>query len=133
MPIVSVRHIGIKSWNIEEQYDFFSTLGITPISDEMEPREWIIKHGVHDHHLLKGYKDINILKYKEGMELLKGKPFQMHISLNVVNIEDVYNKVVNMKYKILSDGILENDKVKLFFCEGPDGVIYEMVEEHEVL
>jgi len=129
MLIKGVRHIGIKSWNIEEQYQFFYNLGMVHISDDMEDAKWLEQHGVHYHHLLKGYKDMNIVKFKEGIELLKASPFQIHIALDVEGIDKVYNIVKNNRYKILSNGILENDKVRLFFCEGPDGVLYEMVEE----
>lgn len=129
MGIKGIRHIGIKSWNIDEHYQFFNDLGIEHISDEKEDAEVLEKYGIHYHHLLKGYQDMTVVKFKEGIELLKANPLQLHIALNVTDIEDIFIKVKTNRYKILSNGIIKNDKVKVFFCEGPDGIIYEMVEE----
>lgn len=137
--IVNARHIGIIVKDLVVSARFFENiLGL-------ERHGHGIEIGLHIDNVV-GLNNVNIewVKFKTGnclIELLQYKSHQLeqiklpqigsaHIALTVKNIYDVYEKLNKNGYicnccpQQSVDG-----KAKFMYCNGPDGIVLELVEE----
>jgi catechol 2,3-dioxygenase-like lactoylglutathione lyase family enzyme len=140
--ILGVRHTGIVVQDIEESIYFWTEiLNFRIINDNLETGNFI-------EHLL-GMPGIKVRTVKmvasdnSMIELLWFPNKQddnfwngsftstglTHIALNVENMADVINKSSKLKYKTINEprNSVEN-KVKVAFIVGPEGLLIELVE-----
>tara|TARA_B100001989_G_scaffold250555_1_gene227898 strand:+ start:393 stop:824 length:432 start_codon:yes stop_codon:yes gene_type:complete len=139
----SIRHIGLVVNDIEISKNFWEqVMGFVPYIILNESGEKIDR--------MIGLKNVSLktikMRDENGMilELLKfyshsdkklwiGTPYSTgltHIALNVVDIDDVINKIKHFGIKFDSEIVITDDSsAKVTYAKGPEGLLIELVEK----
>ena len=135
---IKFRHAGLVTNNIKKSLFFYQKLiGLKIIKQKIE-------NSINMQNIL-GKKFKYLKTYKLGydqkviLEILDFKKKSViknidqvgftHIAISVKNIDIIYNKIKNNKFKALSKPTYSDDKkVRLFFCKTPEGAYLEVVE-----
>ena len=139
---MKLRHVGITVTNLEQSLRFYRDLLGCEVVCEMD------ESGKHiDNFSALTDVDVRTVKMKtksEGMiELLfyrshKKSPEKRqivnigcsHFALTVENLEQLYDKLIEQGYAVHCEPQYSPDgKVKLTFCQDPDGTLIELVED----
>lgn len=138
----NIDHIGLVVQDLEAAKEFFLTLGFTVVAEDVLEGEWIEKM-VHLANVKARYIKLHISHTKTNLELLKffspvgekdpqiSKPNQIgfrHIALEVKNIEGVVTDLKKRGVTFFSDIQVYNNKKKLCYFLGPEGIILELAE-----
>ena len=139
----TIRHIGLVVNNIELSKNFWQqVMGFEPYL--------VLDESGNKIDMMIGLKNLRIktikMRDKNGLvlELLKfyshpdkklweGKPYSTgltHIALNVVDIDDVINKIKKFGIKFDNKVVISDDSsVKVTYAKGPEGLLLELVEK----
>jgi lactoylglutathione lyase len=127
-----LQHIGIPVTELERSVEFYTGLGF-----EVNHRKDIVRNGVNIRVAFMKLSSLVLEIYEsEGNELEEIKQRKHghidHIALDVKNIEEVFQYLLEGKYKLLDNEIqyipFFEKGVRFFTIEGPDG---EKVEFNE--
>jgi len=140
--IINIRHTGIVVSDLELSIHFYTNvLGLT-ITSRMIESNWFIES-------ILGLDNTNVTTVKmsavdgQKIELLhfhshSGRPNEVrlfdrgitHFAITVVNIEAEYSRLVKLGVRFISPPQRSPDgNAKVAFCQDPDGVYIEIVEE----
>lgn len=137
--IINTRHIGIVVKDLVIAARFFENiLGLERYGHGVESGKYIDN--------VVGLDGVNIewVKFKAGnclVELLQYHSHQLkhiklpqvgsaHIAFTVKNIDNVYKKLNDNGYICnCMPQISSDEKAKFMYCNGPDGIVLELVEE----
>jgi lactoylglutathione lyase len=140
--MISVRHIGLVTKDIDQSIGFYTNLlGFKVKKDQVESGGYI------DTFL--GLSDVRVRTVK--MELKSGGMIELlyffthlcndkspditavgcsHIALTVPDVDIIYDKINEAGCETINRPSLSPDgKAKVFFCKDPDGTWLELVEE----
>lgn len=135
---IKFRHAGLVTNDIKKSLFFYiNVIGLKLIKKNQENSKNM------QHILGKKFKFLNT--YKLGLNknvIIEVLDFQnktkikkidqtgfTHIAISVRNIEKIYKKIIQNKFKALTKPSYSDDKkVKLFFCRTPEGAFLEIVE-----
>lgn len=134
----SIRHIGIIVKDLEESIKFYDEyFDLKLFSHGIENGEFIDDLvGLSNVYIIWAkLKDNNILlELLEYKSHITGQTINLptigaaHIAFTVKNVDDIYMKL-NSKYKCTRPQKSPDGKVRVFYCNGPDGITLELVEE----
>ena len=139
--IKGFRHTGIVVSNIKKSLNFYQEiLGLEIIVDIREDNSYInnvCNINISNARTIKlGKNGLIFLELLYFNPTSIGSKYKLndigcsHIAFGVNNINDCYKKLLNNKIIVLSEPKLSPNKfAKIVFCEDPDGVKIEFVEE----
>ncbi|MDP2638723.1 MAG: VOC family protein [Candidatus Azambacteria bacterium] len=140
---MKIRHSGVVVSNLEKSVNFYENLGLKVKARASESGEYLDKMLVKEGVVVttvkmsagNGSMLVELLKFHWPKAKLKKAPgpFEIgptHIAFTVENLEAMYQKLladgVHFNYPPITS---PNGKVKVTFCEDPDGTLIELVEE----
>lgn len=136
--IKNIRHIGIVVRDISESYNFYTKLGFTVKSDEIESGNFldtiigIKKCQIRIIKMIYNNQMIELLEYQTPKSNDYKKEINSigcsHIALTVNNLELIYKTLLQSNIKFINAPEY-NEKVKVAFCKDPNDVYLELVEE----
>lgn len=114
--IVGVAHIGLPTNDLSKTVTFYKGLGFKVIletyNEKAKEKVAFLQIG-----------DYCIETFENGMAEMKDGAYQ-HVALDVKNIEDMYKKICENGYDVITDGIEElpfwENGVKFFMIKGPN-------------
>jgi len=137
-----IDHVGVVVSNLDEARDFFLQFGFEVVKRGMLNGEWIDKI-LKLSNVKAEYIALAIPGTQTNLELLKfynpqgdkDKNISManqmgfrHIAIEVKNIEKIVENLKNKGVKFFSDIQIYNEKKKLCYFLGPEGIILELAE-----
>lgn len=141
MYIKSFRHTGIVTTNLKESLNFYiKILGLKKLKTCIENEKLMqkilslkkcklktVKIGIKNQIYLELLYFKNFNQKKRELKIFY--PGLTHISLTVINLKQIYDRLKKSKIKFLSKPSLSHDKkVKLVFCKSPENIFIELVE-----
>ena len=135
------RHVGISVFNLENMSKFYQDIfDLELMYDEVEEGEFlqkIVNQKLAEAHIHKLGKDENtiveLLKWKGGGGVNDRGLFEngvTHFALTVDSIDDVIKKYEDFPRNgdYHPPNVASNGKVKVMFCQDPEGNFIELVE-----
>jgi len=140
--IINIRHTGIVVNNLENQFNFYKSLGFKEFSRDVEygtfiekvtgikdtRLEWI-KMKASDGFILELLQYLSNSQEFEDIKAPSNKLGCSHIAFTVDNIDVVCKHIKNQGGSVVNDPVISPDgKVKVAYCHDPEGILMEMVE-----
>lgn len=114
--IVGVAHIGLPTNDLKKTIEFYKSLGFEVILETYNEKA---KEKVAFLHI----QNYCIESFENGQAVMEDGAYQ-HVALDVRDIEEMYKKICENGYEVITDGIEQlpfwDNGVKFFMIKGPN-------------
>ena len=114
--IVGVAHIGLPTNDLKKTIEFYKSLGFEVILETYNEKA---KEKV----AFLQIQNYCIESFENGQEVMADGAYQ-HVALDVRDIEEMYKKICENGYEVITDGIEQlpfwDNGVKFFMIKGPN-------------
>ena len=114
--IAGIAHIGLPTNNITKTIEFYKNLGFEVVMETYNQK-------AGEKVAFLQIKNYCIECYENGQAAMQDGAYQ-HVALDVENIEEMYQRICENQYEVITDGVEElpfwENGVKFFMIKGPN-------------